>query len=172
MKAIWMHGMGGSPNQEKIALMEQYGLQTDALHLDYSREPKRYEILRDYCIEHKIEYLVGSSFGGFLGFWLSEDLGLPCLLLNPAVSLRGKEKTKPNISNLQSQLCMVGLGDQDAQIDHTRTLKFMERDRREGKMILTKVMQGEEHGFTMEAFDVLLNWSLENLKTYGYWKEM
>ncbi len=164
MKAIWMHGMGSKPNQEKIAMMENYDLETHALHIDYSSEPKRFEILKDYCVEHKIELLVGSSFGGFLGFWLSEELGIPCLLLNPAVSLRGKEKTKPDITKLDSKLCLVALGSEDAQIDHKRTLKFMERDQREGKEIISKVWEGEGHGFTMEAFKEILDWSLPILK--------
>lgn len=161
-----MHGMGGTPNQEKIALMESYGLETHALHLNYSQEPRRFEILRDYCIEHQIQLLVGSSFGGFLGFWLSEELGIPCLLLNPAVSLRGKKKTKPNLSQEISPLCMVAVGGKDEQIDHSRTLKFMDRDAREGKIILTKVFPNEGHGFSMEAFDEILTWGLEELKQY------
>lgn len=168
MRAIWMHGMGGSPNKEKIALMEEYGLTTHALHMDYSNEPRRFEILRDYCIEHGIELLVGSSFGGFMGFWLSEELGLPCLLLNPAVSLRGKNKTKPKgMTKLTSKLCMVTVGDQDSQIDHQRTLKFMDKDRREGKVILTKVMADEGHGFSMKAFREILEWGLASLKEHS-----
>lgn len=168
MKALWLHGMTGSPDQEKIAWMESKGFETHALHINYLQEPRRFEILRDYCEEHQIEFLVGFSFGGFLGFWLSEELSLPCLLLNPAVSLRGKEKTKPNISNLKSPLCMVGLGDQDEAVDHTRTLLFMERDQREGKTILTRVIAGEKHGFSRQAFEVLLDWAMENLRKHGY----
>ena len=168
MNTIWMHGMGGSPNQEKIALMEKYGLTTHALHMDYSNEPQRFEILRDYCLEHEIKFLVGSSFGGFMGFWLSEELGLPCLLLNPAVSLSGKNKTKPqSMTRLISKLCLVAVGDQDSQIDHQRTLKFMDKDRRDGKTILTKVMENEGHGFSMEAFQEILEWGLECLKKHG-----
>ena len=164
MRAIWMHGMGGSPNKEKIALMEKYGLETHALHMDYSNEPKRFEILRDYCLEHQIELLVGSSFGGFMGFWLSEELGLSCLLLNPAVSLRGKNKTKPkSVTKLISPLCLIAVGDQDEQIDHERTLLFMEKDKREGKTILTKVMPNEGHGFSMPAFKEILKWGLGNI---------
>ena len=169
MKAIWMHGMGGSPNEEKISMMEKHGLTTHALHIDYSNEPKRFEILRDYCIEHNIELLIGSSFGGFLGFWLSEELGIPCLLLNPAVSLSGKKKTKPeSVKQLKSTLCLVAVGDQDTQIDHDRTLKFMDKDRREGKTIITKVLTNEGHGFSMEAFQNILEWGLTEIKNHKY----
>lgn len=168
MKAIWLHGMGGSPNQEKIKLMEEYGLKTHALHMDYNAEPLKFEILRDYCIEHKIELLVGSSYGGFLGFWLSEELGIPCLLLNPAVSLRGKKRTMPNMTAFQSPLCLVAVGNQDDKIDHERTLLFMDKDRREGKKILTKVVENEGHGFSMQAFNTILTWGIQQLTETGY----
>lgn len=167
MKAIWMHGMGGSPNREKMELMEQYGLLPHALHIDYNNEPLRFEILKDYCIKNGIELLVGSSFGGLMGFWLSEELGIPCLLLNPAVSLSGKNKTKPaSATNLKSPLCLVALGGMDEQVDPQRTLLFMEKDRREGKEILTKVLENEGHGLSLEAFREVLDWALVPVKKY------
>jgi hypothetical protein len=169
MKAIWMHGMGGSPSQEKMQLMEQYGLSTSALHLDYNREPQRFEILRDYCLTNSIELLVGSSFGGFMGFWLSEELGLPCILLNPAVSLSNKNKTKPSgVSHLKSTLCLVALGAKDEQVDPQRTLLFMEKDKREGKTIFTKVFENEGHGLSIEAFREVLEWALPYIEN---WRE-
>ncbi len=160
MRAIWIHGMGAKPNKEKIKMMERYGLTTHALHIDYIREPKYFEILRDYCKKNSIEFLVGSSHGGFLGFWLSEELSIPCLLLNPALSLRLKTKTKPNVSRLSSKLCIVALGGKDKIIDHEKTLHFMKQDEREGKQIITKIYDGEGHGFSTEAFENILKWSL------------
>jgi len=167
METLWLHGMGGSPNKEKIAYMKERGLNTHALHLDYNREPKRFEILRDYCIKHQIQLLVGSSFGGFLAFWLSEELGIPCLLLNPAVSLRNKRKTKPSgVSRLASPICLTALGAEDDKVDPERTALFMEKDTRDGKVILTRTWQGEGHGFTMQAFEEILDWALPKLNAH------
>ena len=39
-----------------------------------------------------IEFLVGRSHGGYLSYWLSEELGIPCLIMNPHLSVRLKEK--------------------------------------------------------------------------------
>lgn len=168
MRTIWMHGMGGSPDKEKMTVMRDMGLEPYALHLDYTSELQSFEILRDYCMAHDIAFLTGESLGGFWAFWLSEDLGLPCLLLNPAVSLRLKTKTKPNIRQLNSKLCMVALGDQDEQIDHKRTLMFMDKDRRNDKTILTKVIAGEGHEFSLQAFEAILCWGLDHLIDLGY----
>lgn len=169
MKTLWLHGMGGTLNQEKIALLEKYGFEMYALHLDYGKEPNRFEILKNYCLEKEIQFLVGASYGGFLAFWLSEELAIPCLLLNPAVSLRGKEKTKPTITKLESSLCMVALGNQDKEIDYERTLLFMEKDKREGKQILTKIIENEGHGFSLNAFEEIMHWVKEILKNNNYY---
>ena len=163
MKAIWLHGMGGSPNTEKIKVLESYGFEMYSLHLQYDKES--FALLKKYCLENKIQFLVGSSHGGFLAFWLSEELAIPCLLLNPAVSLRGKHKTKPqNMSRLESPLCLVALGEKDEQIDYTRTLLFMEKDKREGKEIFTKTWKGEGHGFSIKAFEEIVIWAKQILQ--------
>ncbi|WP_291727116.1 YqiA/YcfP family alpha/beta fold hydrolase [Bernardetia sp.] len=162
MKTLWLHGMGASPNQEKIKLLESYGFEMYALHLKYNQDS--FDILKEYCLKNEITFLVGSSHGGFLGFWLSEELALPCLLLNPAVSLRGKNKTKPkNMSKLESPLCIVALGEEDKQIDPKRTLVFMEKDKREDKEIITKTWAEEGHGFTMKAFKEIVTWAKDIL---------
>ena len=91
-------------------------------------------------------------------------MAIPCLLLNPAVSLRGKEKNKPKITKLESSLCMVAVGNQDKEIDYKRTLLFMEKDKREGKEIIPKIIEDEGHGFTIEAFEKIVIWAKEILK--------
>ena len=166
MKTLWLHGMGGKPNQEKIAYMESQGLKMHALHLDYNHEPRSFEILRDYIVENSIEFMVGSSHGGFLAFWLNEELNIPCLLLNPAVSISLKRKTKPDLTGLKGEFCIVALGALDQQVDAQRTLKFMDKDRREGKKIITRVWENEGHGFTMEAFHEILKWGLDELENF------
>lgn len=169
MKTLWVHGMGATPNEEKITLMRSKGLDTDALHLDYNKEPKRYEILRDYCKANQVQFLTGSSYGGYLSFWISEELGIPCLLLNPAVSIRAKKKTQPNsVLSLKSPLCLTALGAKDNIIDHERTILFMEEDLRPSKIIKTKVWANEGHGFSIESFEEVLNWAMIELQTlYG-----
>lgn len=169
MKTLWLHGMGASPNEEKIAFMETKGFEMNALHLDYNKEPKRYEILRDHCVANQIQFLTGSSYGGYLSFWISEELGLPCLLLNPAVSIRAKKKTMPNsVTALKSPLCLTALGAKDTIIDSQRTKLFMEQDVRPDKIIKIKTWTHEGHGFSMKAFEEIIDWALVELKAiYG-----
>jgi len=82
--------------------------------------------------------------------------------------LRNKERTKPNITRLSSPLCLVAVGSEDAQIDHERTLRFMKEDEREEKKIITKVFEGEGHGFSMNAFEEILHWALEYIKAFNH----
>jgi Predicted esterase len=166
MKTLWIHGMNASPNEEKIATMRSHGLEVDALHLDYGSEPRSFEILRDHCIQNSIAFLVGSSYGGFLAFWLSEELGLPCLIINPAVSLRLREITRPKLTGLRSKLCIVALGNDDDKIDPERTQQFMDQDRRDGKTIVVKIWEMEGHNFSPNAFNEIIKWGLEELQKF------
>ena len=102
MRTIYIHGFRGRPHKQKISILKEQGMEMFALHLDYDHNS--FGQLKDYIQEQKIEFLVGYSHGGFMSFWLSEELGLPCLLVNPHLSLRAKKKVSPKVSQLTSPL--------------------------------------------------------------------
>jgi len=84
LKILYIHGLDSSPNMERIQFLEKLGHEVFALHLDYRNEPKTVELLSHLIEDKEIDYIVGSSLGGYLGFWLSEKYCLPSLLFNPA----------------------------------------------------------------------------------------
>jgi uncharacterized protein len=133
MKTLFIHGMGSRPWAKGIAVLEQYGLEVFALHLDYNHQS--FNILRDYIQANQIEFLVGHSHGGFMAFWLAEELGLPCLLTNPSLSLRAKKKVSPAVSQLACPLCLVVLGGKDELVNPQRSLQYFEADVRPNKII-------------------------------------
>ena len=85
MHILYIHGLDSEPNSFRIGKLEAGGHRVSALHLDYRTEPKSYEILREHCQKKQVEFIVGSSLGGFLGFWLGKELGIDGLLFNPAM---------------------------------------------------------------------------------------
>ncbi len=163
MNILWAHEMGYKPDLMKIEIIKNFNLKPFYLHLDYENNNNCFDILFDYCIENKIDFLIGSSYGGFLCYWLSEKLGIPCLLLNPALSLRTKNKTKPNIEILKSKLCLVALSANDEVIDYNRTLLFLENDSNSDKIIKTKIYESEKHIFSNKTFEIILKWALFEL---------
>ncbi|MEO0897112.1 MAG: YqiA/YcfP family alpha/beta fold hydrolase [Bacteroidota bacterium] len=93
LKVLYIHGLDSSPNSERMNFLQELGHTVFALHIDYRNEPKTLELLSAEIEENGINYIVGSSLGGYLGFWLSEKYDLPALLFNPAME-KGEAEVK------------------------------------------------------------------------------
>ena len=123
MNTLYIHGLDSSPKKEKTALINTYS-HVEALHLDYRKQPDAFEILSKLILEKNISHIIGSSLGGYLGFWLGEKFGLPGLLFNPAIGLRSIEL---NI-DVKKRLCpkrLIVIGEKDDVVIPKTTLSFL-----------------------------------------------
>ena len=162
MKTLYIHGFNGLKRPQWLKVIQNHGFEVDFLELEYNHNS--FEILKNHIQKQEIQFLIGQSHGGFMAFWLAEEFGLPCLLTNPALSLRAKKRVSPKVSQLACPLCLVGLGEEDEAIDPQRTIKYLELDKREGKIIKYKVFPEEKHGLSSEVFTKVLIWAREELK--------
>ena len=83
-KVLYIHGLGSSPVSEKLDLIRKHA-PVVALHLDYENDTESYRKLVAYAKEEQVTALIGSSLGGLISYHISENMGLPCLLFNPAL---------------------------------------------------------------------------------------
>ncbi len=164
MKTIYIHGFGGTKWQGKLEILKENGLEPFALQLTYDHES--FARLKDYILENQIEFLIGQSHGGFMAFWLAEELGLPCLLTNPHLSLRAKKKVSPKVSRYACPLCLVALGNEDKAIDYTGTLKYLEEDKRADKITKVRIFEGQGHGFPRELYSKIVAWSILEVNAF------
>jgi uncharacterized protein len=156
MNILYIHGLNSFPHPERLEVLQAKGHQTFALHLDYENEPKTFEILKKYAIDHQIDFIVGSSAGGYIGYWLGQELTIPQLLFNPAVGLRVIEedagyKIKEN-KNLKS---WVIIGKKDETVLPERSLKFF-KNKSNVRII---VAQWLAHQIDLQTFIEAVNWS-------------
>lgn len=158
MKTLYIHGMSGEIREEKLDRLRQANLEVYAQHLKYDHQS--FHTLKDYIEQNQIEFLVGYSHGGFLGFWLAEELGLPCLLINPSLSLRSKEKVSPKVTETICPICLVALGADDQLVNPHRTLLYLEKDARPDKIIKTKWIEGEGHRLSLDTLSEAIAWAL------------
>ncbi|NJL11862.1 MAG: hypothetical protein HC913_01810 [Microscillaceae bacterium] len=164
MKTLYIHGFGGSVPEEKLNILKAQGLEVYALHLKYDHQS--YFLLKDYILGNNLEYLVGSSHGGFMAYWLAEELALPCLLLNPHLSLSARKKVSPTVSQLSCPICTVALGGEDQLVDPNRSLQYLEAEQRPDKVVKIKWVERQGHSFDLEVLQEIVAWSLEEIKIF------
>ncbi len=167
MKTLYIHGLDSFPVPEKLAILEKAGMDTVALHLDYRTENNSYRILKDFALKEEVEFIVGSSLGGYMGYWLGEELGLPCLLFNPAMSY--SESLKEYMPEITTQKCparFVVIGAWDDTVDPQQNVRFF-RDHNHGDCYQrVLVCEWLEHQIDFISFEEMVHWALGSFNLF------
>lgn len=158
---LYIHGLDSFPVPQKIQVLKDAGIEVFALTIDYRKEEKAYQILERYALENDINFIIGSSFGGYLGFWLSEKLGIPCLLFNPALAFRSIDTSLvPTIEERNCPLRMMVLGIMDETVHPNLTLEWLNnfsKGTTEEKIITCHWLA---HHIDIHTFESICLWSL------------
>lgn len=155
MKILYIHGLNSFPHPERLAILKTKGHTVFALHLDYENEPRTFEILKKYAIDTQIDFIIGSSAGGYIGYWLGQELNIPQLLFNPAVGLRVIENdTGYKISERKDLKSWVVIGKNDATVSPKTTLDFFD----EKANIRIIICQWLGHQIDLQTFEECVNW--------------
>ncbi|GAB4317351.1 MAG: hypothetical protein Kow00127_09140 [Bacteroidales bacterium] len=168
MRTLYIHGLDSFPDPDKKELMKKAGLEVTALHINYREKLGFYETLKETAIRKKIELIIGSSLGGFLGNTLAEDLGLPAILFNPAMHYTTEVfyAKIPVIENPSCPRRFVILGMNDETINPNYTLKvFREKGCNPEKNRLV-ICHWLGHEIDLQTFDEMIRWALFSLKNY------
>src|SRR5690606_4019373 len=72
-----------------------------------------------------INAIIGSSMGGFVGYYIADALQRPALLFNPALAYRSVPQEIPAIEKNFPKLKHIILGAKDETIDPKDTLHFL-----------------------------------------------
>lgn len=97
MHILYLHGYQARPPADKLARLQMLGHRTTAPHLHYDNGPQ-FDGLLSLVAYHNargpgIDFIIGSSMGGYMAYYLSDLLQLPCWLINPAL--------RPDLHELQ-----------------------------------------------------------------------
>ena len=167
INTLYIHGLDSSPLPEKISIMEQAGMEVSALHLDYRTNKKVYHELKSLILEKNIEFIIGSSFGGMLAYWLGEELSIPVLLFNPAMVYQSVQVEIPEIKESSCPLRLVVLGEKDNVIDPKKNKIFFNAKERDGLTQKIVTCSWLEHSIDFQTFDEMVFWAVKN---YSIWK--
>lgn len=167
MKTLYIHGLDSHPVPEKLDILTAAGLEVMALHIDYRTEENAYRILKDYALSEKIEFIVGSSLGGYIGFWLAEDLGLPCLLFNPAMSFSNSlDEYMPEIPHRQCPARFVVIGAFDETVKSEENIRFFREPEQNNCYQRVIVCEWLEHQIDFITFEEMVKWALTSFDLF------
>ena len=123
---LYIHGLDSKPNKDKIEIIENYST-SYALHLNYHNQPDSFNVLSDLILNKGVNCIVGSSFGGMLGYWLAEKHKIPALLYNPALNI-DNSIIHFEINHNKSPYKLIILGEKDKIVSPFYTNEFLKEN--------------------------------------------
>src|SRR5690554_5185129 len=101
MNILYLHGLNGSLSPEKREILEHYG-NVFAPAIDYEKDSQSIATLSTSFNPQDINVIIGSSMGGFVGYYISNLFQCPALLFNPALAERSVYQSVPEIEHKKS----------------------------------------------------------------------
>ncbi len=127
---MYIHGLHSQPRLDKIAILERYSDSLFAPHLDYENNANLFSYLLEEAREREINFVVGSSAGGLMGYWLGRYLGCTTILFNPALAFFQQRGDLHEIADLAPQdthyYHQIVIGAKDDVVDPQSTVAYLE----------------------------------------------
>lgn len=151
MNILYLHGLDGNLNPEKRVILEQYG-HVFSPAIDYRTEYNSIELIVEQYKNEKIKTVIGSSMGGFVGYYIADAYQLPSLLFNPALAARSVYQKIPTYRNPYLSFKQIVLGVDDDVIDCRSTLSFLSKTLQEHTNYDIHLRQRLGHRIPLEVF--------------------
>jgi hypothetical protein len=91
-----LHGLESPANPSRLdVLRKDYNIIADEMH--YLTDSNIYSHTLDKIKKDKIDLIVGSSMGGYLGYYIAKKLNVPALFFNPALIETSSATKKPPV---------------------------------------------------------------------------
>jgi len=152
MNILYLHGLLGSLNVEKRKCLEVHG-QVIAPQIPYESEKDCISWLFQTYKNKQIDVIIGSSLGGFAGYYLSQLLQKPTLLFNPALAARSVEQHIPEIEIPHQHSLHLILGANDDVVDPKKTLKFIAEHFPATQNYFLQIKKGLSHRIPISVFE-------------------
>ncbi|MFP4369319.1 MAG: YqiA/YcfP family alpha/beta fold hydrolase [Candidatus Kapaibacterium sp.] len=126
MKILYLHGLDGAPREDKNEILLRGGNSLIAPTLDYRAfegDISLFEDIDSLIKKEKARLIVGSSFGGYMGFYLADNNRIPAILFNPA--LHSRSVNVPVVESCTDTMKYFILGKYDEIIKPAKTKEWL-----------------------------------------------
>jgi len=165
MKAIYIHGLHSEVNPYKIAILEEFGLEVIAPEIDYEKEQgKVYPRIKNLVQEEQVEVLIGSSMGGFMGYWLARDLNKPALLYNPALYFESMQPYIPKLDTKFYPPLFIVSGEKDGTVFPDLLKEYLTHEHSDDENFRLISANWLAHQIDLQTFRGMTAWFLAMLE--------
>lgn len=152
MTILYLHGLESKLSTEKENILKEFG-NSIVPDMDYYSNPKMFNYLYETYCNTKIDCIIGSSMGGFMGYYLAMAFNCKALLFNPALTYRSvlqeiPEKLQPK-NNTHYQFA---LGWEDTLVLATKTLEFLNTNASKDTAYTINLIPNLEHRIPISVF--------------------
>lgn len=125
---LYLHGLDSQPTPLKTHLLSTLGMGVIAPQMHYREEKQLYNRLKQLCEQFNVQWIVGSSMGGYVAYWLSQDIGISCVLINPALAFRSQDPgLVPQDIPFTHAERIVYIGEEDDVVIPDNTIQWLGR---------------------------------------------
>ena len=158
MRVLYLHGFESQANCQKVKWLREEGHNVDGPAIDYA-DDRSYEDIVKLTKNECYDVIIGSSMGGWFAWNLGKELGVPVLLLNPALH---KRPINPTIGEWAGEekkgsKVFLAIGRDDIVINPIETLQWL-RDNDKLDWNPNNILEGEYgHRTPIETFINIFN---------------
>jgi predicted esterase YcpF (UPF0227 family) len=128
MNILYLHGLESKLSPQKETVLKKYGTVL-APDLDYKNNDKIFNYIYDRYKSEQIDCIIGSSMGGFMGYYIAMTFNCPALLFNPALPIRTFSQNIPeNLQPKDRVKYNFVLGWQDTIVKATDNLEYFSKN--------------------------------------------
>jgi hypothetical protein len=125
---LYLHGLESKLSAEKRKVLELYG-NVLAPNMDYYSNPEMLDWLIESYQNEKIDCVIGSSMGGFMGYYVAMTFNCKSLLFNPALMSRSAHQNMPlNVVPKPQTSYQLIVGWEDSVVLPNDTLTFIKEN--------------------------------------------
>ncbi|CAN5158547.1 hypothetical protein BH23BAC2_BH23BAC2_23420 [soil metagenome] len=163
MKILYIHGLDSKLSEDKRGILEKFGTVVTP-DIDYYTNPDAIESILSQMEGKAIDLVLGSSMGGFAGYYVSTALNLPALLFNPALSRRTVKQNIPPIKIKSPVKKHFLLGALDDVVNPGETLNFIAHNYNNFTNFHLHIMPDLTHNIPEDVFETEVMLFIEKFK--------
>lgn len=153
MTILYLHGLESKLSEAKRAVLQNYGT-VIAPDMDYYSDPKVFDLVLNLSREQTFDVVIGSSMGGFMGYYFANTVSIAALLFNPALPHRSVEQHLPELNpSHASPLLHLALGGQDTVMEANGNLNWIASNRIPTTDFKIALYSKMEHQIPFEIFE-------------------